>query len=174
MRHGVYHIPFTPPPVHCPAPSPTPLNFNPTTTNAAATSGHDMLISVFLALFLPCAGMSAVFIVYICLLWYAANNQPEIPLPVKTVTEKGLSPSELEKLPKVTGKELVLGTECAVCLDDIESEQVARMVPGCNHGFHLECADTWLSKHSACPVCRAKLDALFFSSSTPAQENNPC
>ncbi|KAL9395140.1 hypothetical protein Peur_014425 [Populus x canadensis] len=177
MRHGVYNTPFTPPPIHSPTPSPPPLNFNPTTTNTASavTSGHNMLVSVFLALFLPCAGMSAVFIVYICLLWYTANNQPEIRLPVKTVTEKGLSSSELEKLPKVTGKELVLGTECAVCLDDIESEQVARMVPGCNHGFHLECADTWLTKRPVCPVCRAKLDAQLFSTPPPpAQENNTC
>ncbi|KAJ6336358.1 hypothetical protein OIU76_006589 [Salix suchowensis] len=118
--------------------------------------------------------MSAVFFFYICLLWHAANNQPEnIPLPVKALTRKGLSSSELEKLPKVTGKELVLGTECAVCLDDIESEQLARIVPGCNHGFHLECADTWLSKHPVCPVCRAKLDALFFSASA-SPENSPC
>ncbi|KAG6774759.1 hypothetical protein POTOM_022128 [Populus tomentosa] len=177
MRHGVYNTPFTPPRIHSPTPSPNPLNFNPTTTNTASAvpSGHNMLVSVFLALFLPCAGMSAVFIVYICLLWYTANNQPEIRLPVKTVTEKGLSSSELEKLPKVTGKELVLGTECAVCLDDIESEQVARMVPGCNHGFHVECADTWLTKRPVCPVCRAKLDAQLSSPPPPpAQENNTC
>ncbi|KAL1163446.1 hypothetical protein V6Z11_A06G001300 [Gossypium hirsutum] len=76
--------------------------------------------------------------------------------------EKGLSVSELEKLPKVTGKDLVLGTECAVCLDEIEAEQSARMVPGCNHGFHLQCADTWLSKNSVCPVCRAKLEPKLF------------
>jgi E3 ubiquitin-protein ligase ATL23 len=147
------------------------LSFN---SDASFTTGQNMLVSVLFALFLPCVGMSVVFFIYICLLWYAANNQPEnIPLPVKTVTEKGLSSSELEKLPKVTGKELVLGTECAVCLDDIESEQLARIVPGCNHGFHLECADTWLSKHPVCPVCRAKLDAQF-SSTSASPENNPC
>ncbi|KAG6783649.1 hypothetical protein POTOM_009312 [Populus tomentosa] len=140
----------TPPPIHCPTPSPTPLNFN---SDASFTTGNNMLVSVLLALFLPCV--------------------ENIPLPVKAVTEKGLSSSELEKLPKVTGKELVLGTECAVCLDDIESEQLARIVPGCNHGFHLECADTWLSKHSVCPVCRAKLDAQF-SSASASPENNPC
>ncbi|KAL9395470.1 hypothetical protein Peur_009723 [Populus x canadensis] len=164
-------VTLTPPPIHCPTPSPPPLNFN---SDASFTTGQNMLVSVLFALFLPCVGMSVVFFIYICLLWYAANNQPEnIPLPVKAVTEKGLSSSELEKLPKVTGKELVLGTECAVCLDDIESEQLARIVPGCNHGFHLECADTWLSKHPVCPVCRAKLDAQF-SSASASPENNPC
>ncbi|KAG5250286.1 zinc finger family protein [Salix suchowensis] len=172
MSHAVSYITFAVPPIHCPTPSPTPrANFN---SDASLTLGHNMLVSVLLALFLPCVGMSAVFFFYICLLWHAANNQPEnIPLPVKALTRKGLSSSELEKLPKVTGKELVLGTECAVCLDDIESEQLARIVPGCNHGFHLECADTWLSKHPVCPVCRAKLDALFFSASA-SPENSPC
>ncbi|KAJ1424184.1 Zinc finger, RING-type [Sesbania bispinosa] len=129
-----------------------------------------MLDSVLLALFLPCLGMSAVFIVYMCLLWYATTHQPDIRLPAKPVTEKGLSLSELEKLPRITGKELVTGTECAVCLDEIGNDQPARVLPGCNHGFHLDCADTWLSKHPLCPVCRAKLDPNLF---TPS-ENNPC
>ncbi|KAE8696785.1 putative nucleoredoxin [Hibiscus syriacus] len=136
MRHGAQ---YTPPPLLTPAPSPT--------LNAAVTGGghdHPMLVSVFLALFLPCAGMSA-------------------------VSEKGLSVSELEKLPKVTGKELVLGTDCAVCLDEVEAEQPARMVPGCNHGFHLECADTWLSKRLVCPVCRAKLEPKLFD--YPSHDN---
>ena len=123
-----------------------------------------MLDSVLLALFLPCLGMSAVFIVYMCLLWYATTHQPDVRLPVKRISDKGLSASELEKLPRITGKELVMGTECAVCLDEIENEQPARLVPGCNHGFHVECADTWLSKHPLCPVCRAKLDPQLFTS----------
>ncbi|PON73433.1 43kDa postsynaptic protein [Parasponia andersonii] len=134
-----------------------------------------MIVSVFLALFLPCAGMSAVFIVYLCLLWYATIQQNEqaehqFPSPAKPVPHQGLSASELEKLPKVSVTELVMGNECAVCLDEIEDGQPARLLPGCNHGFHLKCADTWLSKHSVCPICRAKIDSLFFS----ASEQNPC
>ncbi|KAL2512825.1 E3 ubiquitin-protein ligase ATL23 [Abeliophyllum distichum] len=131
-----------------------------------------MLVSVFIALFLPCAGMTAVFLVYSCLLWYAADsdNDQEFQSPVKPSREEGLSASDLEKLPKVTGKDLVLGTDCAVCLDDIESDQPVRMVPGCNHGFHLQCADTWLSKQSVCPVCRAKLGPELFN----PPESNPC
>ncbi|KAK7283754.1 hypothetical protein RIF29_13500 [Crotalaria pallida] len=133
-----------------------------------------MLDSVLLALFLPCLGMSAVFIVYMCLLWYATTHQPPHPAPpAKQVTQTGLSASELDMLPKITGKQLVMGSECAVCLDEIETDQPARLVPGCNHGFHLECADTWLSKNPVCPVCRTKLDSQFFiSSSHPNQ--NPC
>ncbi|RYR51141.1 hypothetical protein Ahy_A06g026187 isoform B [Arachis hypogaea] len=117
--------------------------------------------------------MSAVFIVYICLLWYATAHHPNLPPPpAKTLSVKGLSPSDLDKLPKVTGKDLLSPSECAVCLDDIAHEQAVRMVPGCNHGFHLECADTWLSEHPLCPVCRAKLDLENLNSSE--SEKNPC
>ncbi|KAE9617263.1 hypothetical protein Lal_00035039 [Lupinus albus] len=131
-----------------------------------------MLDSVLLALFLPCFGMSALFIVYTCFLWYNTIHQAvHSGPPAKPVNDKGLSISELDKLPKVTGKELVMGSECAVCLDEIENEQPARLVPGCNHGFHLQCADTWLSKNRVCPVCRTKLDSEFFASST---NQNPC
>nr|XP_043614024.1 E3 ubiquitin-protein ligase ATL23 [Erigeron canadensis] len=130
-----------------------------------------MLFSIFLALFLPCAGMSAIFLVYISLLCYAARrHNQQTNETVKPVTETGLSNAELEKLPSTTGKDLVLGNECAVCLDDIEPEQLARMFPGCNHGFHLHCADTWLAKNPVCPVCRNKLDSDFFV----ASETNPC
>lgn len=135
-----------------------------------------MLFSLFMALFLPCTGMTAVFVVYVCLLWFTAGGGGEgyiggagASSPVKAAAGKGLSPEELEKVPKVRGEELVMGNECAVCLDEIESDQTARMVPGCNHGFHLQCADTWLSRNSICPVCRAAFGPEFFLSS-----QNPC
>ncbi|XAR61613.1 hypothetical protein NMG60_11016079 [Bertholletia excelsa] len=131
-----------------------------------------MLVSVFLALFLPCAGMSAVFVVYICLLWYAASNsqaQGEFRTPEKRTAAKGLTAAELERLPKVTGKELARGTECVVCLDVVEPEDPARQVPGCNHGFHLQCVDTWLSQNSVCPICRAKLEPQMLN-----PDDNPC
>ncbi|CAN4095465.1 unnamed protein product [Withania somnifera] len=135
-----------------------------------------MLFAVFLALFLPCVGMSIVFVVYMCFLCYAtttrhqqSNNSHQEP--TKGVKEKGLSSAQLDKLPKVSGQELVMGNECAVCLDVIENEQVARLIPGCNHGFHVECVDTWLSKHPVCPVCRCKLETELFDTTI---ETNPC
>ncbi|KAJ8762201.1 hypothetical protein K2173_007357 [Erythroxylum novogranatense] len=151
---------LTPPPI---TPPPTSLIQPP------PADEPNMLVSIFMALFLPFAGMSAMLIIYICLLWYRTNLM-EVQFPVKPVAEKGLSASELEKLPKITGKELVLGGECAVCLDEIGNEQPVRLVPGCNHGFHVECADAWLSKHSQCPVCRAQIDARFLN----ASDENPC
>ncbi|MED6208609.1 hypothetical protein PIB30_046930 [Stylosanthes scabra] len=91
----------------------------------------EMLSSILFTLFLPFLGMIAVFIVYRCLLWYVTTRYSADRIPVKLVSEKGLSSSELEKLPKITGKELVMGSECAICLDEIKKEQPARLVPGC-------------------------------------------
>ncbi|KAK1419726.1 hypothetical protein QVD17_29012 [Tagetes erecta] len=177
-RNLYYHAHFNPHPIspllkpftplqHFPQPPPPPA-----TTTATTTTTTTMLLSVVLALFLPCAGMTVIFIIYISLLCYAAryhtNNHPNDP--IKPTTNRGLSSAQLQKLPVTTGKDLTLGNECAVCLDDVEQQQLARIFPGCNHGFHLKCADTWLSKNPVCPVCRNKLDDGFFSCS----ETNPC
>ncbi|KAM0037385.1 putative transcription factor C2H2 family [Helianthus debilis subsp. tardiflorus] len=116
-----------------------------------------MIPSLFVALFLPSIIMTGVLLVYICLFWYTISHLHENK-------GNGLSATELNKLPRTTGKELGLATECSICLDVIEEEQLARVVPGCNHGFHLQCADTWLSKNAVCPVCRNKLESDFFES----------
>ncbi|KAM7518140.1 hypothetical protein LguiB_017102 [Lonicera macranthoides] len=129
-----------------------------------------MLVSIFLALFLPCAGMSTVFLVYIILLWFNSRSEEAHAEAPKPETKKGLSDSELDRIPIVCGGELVMGNDCAVCLDDIEADQPARLLPGCNHGFHLQCADTWLSKNRICPLCRSSLDPELFE----ATEANPC
>ncbi|KAG2401259.1 L-type lectin-domain containing receptor [Vigna angularis] len=76
-----------------------------------------------------------------CLLWYASTHHPDPHLPAKHVSDAGLSPSQLQKLPSITGKDLLMGSECVVCLDDIATDQPARLVPGCNHAFPVECAD---------------------------------
>ncbi|KFK32953.1 hypothetical protein AALP_AA6G311000 [Arabis alpina] len=157
--------------VHTPllAPSPPP-------TAAVDTDGK-MVPVVFMALLLPCVGVCFLFFLYLFLLWCSTRrrmNRLRSSEPVKSVTGKGLSKSELEKLPKLTGEELaVVGrtTECAVCLEEIESGQPARLVPGCNHGFHRLCADTWLSDHTVCPVCRAELAHKF---SQCSEDHSPC
>ncbi|KAK1391635.1 hypothetical protein POM88_010691 [Heracleum sosnowskyi] len=48
--------------------------------------------------------------------------------------------------------------ECAVCLTNCEALEVIRLLPKCQHTFHVECADTWLKSHSTCPLCRYRVD----------------
>ncbi|XP_042494274.1 RING-H2 finger protein ATL2-like [Macadamia integrifolia] len=45
--------------------------------------------------------------------------------------------------------------ECAVCLNNLEEGDMARLIPTCKHIFHLQCINMWLSSHSTCPVCRS-------------------
>lgn len=50
------------------------------------------------------------------------------------------------------------GLECAVCLSKFEDSEVLRLLPKCKHGFHMNCIDKWLERHSSCPLCRYKVD----------------
>nr|CAD1835170.1 unnamed protein product [Ananas comosus var. bracteatus] len=127
-----------------------------------------MLWILFLGLFLVCAGMSLVFALYLCLLWYAAIRSPTAAAAAGAAAadaeaaapgEKGLTEAELGRLGGAGDGASVGegGAECAVCLDDIEAGQAARVLPGCRHAFHRSCADRWLASHPLCPLCRARL-----------------
>lgn len=45
--------------------------------------------------------------------------------------------------------------ECAVCLVEFGLGEIGRLVPGCGHGFHTACIETWFRVRSTCPLCRA-------------------
>lgn len=55
------------------------------------------------------------------------------------------------------GDGLVEGTDCSVCLSEFQEHESLRLLPKCNHAFHLPCIDTWLKSHSSCPLCRATI-----------------
>ncbi|KAK6128090.1 hypothetical protein DH2020_038173 [Rehmannia glutinosa] len=82
---------------------------------------------------------------------FAAGHQE-----ITVVGGHGLDPCLLKTLPVVTfdPKEFKDGLECAVCLCEVSEGEKARLLPKCNHGFHLECIDMWLQSHSTCPLCR--------------------
>jgi len=42
---------------------------------------------------------------------------------------------------------------CAICTDEIESDQPIRRLP-CGHSFHYCCVTDWLRYGSTCPTCR--------------------
>ncbi|PKA57626.1 RING-H2 finger protein ATL72 [Apostasia shenzhenica] len=48
-------------------------------------------------------------------------------------------------------------TDCPICLGEFADGEKVRVLPRCNHGFHVRCIDTWLASHSSCPTCRHSL-----------------
>ncbi|XP_070046429.1 RING-H2 finger protein ATL39-like [Nicotiana tomentosiformis] len=126
-----------------------------------------MSLALSLALWITFSVTVLLCFAYCCwLIYYVARFQPDHDDaagnnnsgPPVNGGERGLSAEELEQLPRITGEELATEHECAVCLSQIKSEELARVITGCNHVFHQKCADIWLSKHPICPVCRNKLE----------------
>ncbi|KAK1412132.1 hypothetical protein QVD17_33131 [Tagetes erecta] len=84
-----------------------------------------------------------------------ANLRLSIPVSVSGSSSRGLSSFSLSMLPirKYT-KEFREGT-CAVCLGEFEENDEVRIMPECEHVFHVSCIDMWLFSHDNCPLCRA-------------------
>ncbi|XP_048226256.1 RING-H2 finger protein ATL51 isoform X2 [Ricinus communis] len=55
------------------------------------------------------------------------------------------------------GDGFIEGMDCSVCLTEFQENDSLRLLPKCNHAFHLPCIDTWLKSHASCPLCRAHI-----------------
>ncbi|PIN13741.1 hypothetical protein CDL12_13639 [Handroanthus impetiginosus] len=84
---------------------------------------------------------------------FAAGHQE---IPAVSTLRGGLDPSLLKTMPIIVfdPKQFKDGLECAVCLCEVSEGEKARLLPKCNHGFHVGCIDMWFQSHSTCPLCR--------------------
>ncbi|XP_010692430.1 RING-H2 finger protein ATL51 [Beta vulgaris subsp. vulgaris] len=55
---------------------------------------------------------------------------------------------------------LIDGVECSICLNEFNEDENLRLMPNCEHAFHLPCIDTWLKSHSNCPLCRSSMNLV--------------
>jgi len=70
----------------------------------------------------------------------------------------GVPPSTLERMTTVRtvdGDEVDV-PPCVICQDGMEGGQRVRVLP-CDHTFHTECIDRWLSEHQTCPMCKREV-----------------
>ncbi|KAG6550717.1 hypothetical protein Mapa_007814 [Marchantia paleacea] len=74
---------------------------------------------------------------------------------------QGLDAKALAVLPVLSFRSATIGklkegspAECTICLSDFAENEKVRLLPKCNHVFHIDCIDMWLLSHVSCPVCR--------------------
>ncbi|TYI60834.1 hypothetical protein E1A91_D10G131100v1 [Gossypium mustelinum] len=84
----------------------------------------------------------------------------------------GLKKRDLRQIPvAVYGEGVSLpSTECPICLGEFVDGEKVRVLPKCNHGFHVRCIDTWLLSHSSCPNCRHSLLEVDASKTETSQQ----
>ncbi|KAI3864628.1 hypothetical protein MKX03_009148 [Papaver bracteatum] len=82
-----------------------------------------------------------------------SDNNPSAA-SLQSQANKGLKRKILKSLPKITYDKTLSMEDCAICLSEYEIGDEIRVLPQCNHGFHVTCIDTWLGSHSSCPSCR--------------------
>ncbi|XP_045808745.1 RING-H2 finger protein ATL16-like [Trifolium pratense] len=59
------------------------------------------------------------------------------------------------KIEKENGERV--SSECAFCLSEFQQDEKLRVIPNCNHLFHIDCVDIWLQNNANCPLCRSKV-----------------
>lgn len=88
------------------------------------------------------------------------DHGPVLDHPIWYINTIGLQPSVISSIAVCKykrGDGLVEGTECSVCLNEFQDDETLRLLPKCNHAFHIPCIDTWLRSHTNCPLCRAPI-----------------
>ncbi|XP_058731057.1 RING-H2 finger protein ATL2-like [Vicia villosa] len=87
----------------------------------------------------------------------------DVPASLRLDVSRGLDPSVISSLPvfkysSEAGSDQAV--DCAVCLSEFEEGEIGRILPKCNHSFHVDCIDMWFHTHSTCPLCRKSVELL--------------
>lgn len=102
---------------------------------------------------------------------------PMVDHPIWYIRTVGLQPSIISAITICKykrGEGLIEGTECSVCLSEFQEDETLRILPKCNHAFHIPCIDTWLRSHTNCPMCRAGIVIPHVAAvSSPQQNSEP-
>ncbi|KAK3200337.1 hypothetical protein Dsin_023752 [Dipteronia sinensis] len=163
-KHGILLLLLLLPFSSAQSPSqPSPDRYNPYANATFSPSMAIIIVILIAALFFM--GFFAIYIRH-------CNNDPTgaAVRPVngslrsrRAAAARGLDIAVIEKFPTLVYSEVKVlkigkgALECAVCLCEFEDDETLRLIPKCDHVFHPECIDAWLSSHTTCPVCRANL-----------------
>lgn len=148
--------------------SPDAMSYN---TTDSYFKGRDfdanvvMILSVLLCAVICSLGLNSIIkCVLRCSNIVINNNDPSSSSssasynPSPRLANRGIKKKALKTFPTVSYSTEMklpgLDTECVICLSEFANGDKVRILPKCNHGFHVCCIDKWLSSHSSCPKCR--------------------
>lgn len=103
------------------------------------------------------------------------DDGPVVDHHIWYINTVGLQPSVISAITVCNykrGDGLVEGTECSVCLNEFQEDETLRLLPKCNHAFHVPCIDTWLRSHTNCPMCRAPIVKNNNNNNTSAESSS--
>ncbi|XP_073311646.1 RING-H2 finger protein ATL57-like [Primulina huaijiensis] len=169
----------------CPDCCRTPIIVTPTQGEAHKSSTLSSFLTVSLAILATSFFFFACYIIYMMFLtrcnsrrpWRSRSSRigneesgpeefldvdhgPVVDHPIWYIRTVGLDPSVISSIAIVKyekGGGLIEGTDCSVCLSEFEENESLRLLPKCNHAFHIPCIDTWLRAHTNCPMCRTRI-----------------
>jgi len=58
------------------------------------------------------------------------------------------------------GMRIEAGTDCVICMSEIDAEDAQRVVTPCSHNFHRACLEQWMDVKMECPTCRKELPPI--------------
>ncbi|EOY29732.1 RING/U-box superfamily protein, putative [Theobroma cacao] len=133
---------------------------------------HPFRISLSLVVGISLGMLSLTFVVLVCLKFCHANlvdnfDHTTHPQNFHRLFQSssifsGIDRRIIESIPSFQFSALKgskEGLECAVCISKFEDSDILRLLPKCEHAFHMNCIDQWLERHSTCPLCRYKFDS---------------
>ena len=136
-----------------------------------------VIVLLFVVILMIC------FHLYVRLYLFSPSRRPSRPRrrprPHFVFTAEPRSAAPPRGLPQLVIKSLPLFVHsakpdsdpiyCAVCLSEFEENETGRVIPTCNHSFHVGCIDMWFYSHVTCPLCRSEVKSEPESSTNPVQ-----
>ncbi|CAL1409164.1 unnamed protein product [Linum trigynum] len=144
-----------------PAPAAAAEPYNSTPTDSTFDANVVMVLSVLLCALICSLGLNSIIRCALrCSNLVAADQSPGAAgaAAAARLANTGIKKKALKTFPTVSFSDQLnlpgLDAECVICLSEFAAGERVKILPKCNHGFHVKCIDKWLGSHSSCPTCR--------------------